>query len=150
MAIAWDKSDGWLSNPLSYEGHLSYISMQNDTSYSWQSPFRWTRAKPSSDYTNRSSKHSGGTGFILDFSSAGGEINAKFQKALINARKGTAYTPLDNNCVAPFVDAINAIHKDIGAPAFNGSHMPATVRGYIETVLVPRGFVAAEVRFPKH
>ena len=149
MVIAWDPS-GWRANPLSYEGHVSYITEQNDTSYSFQSPFRWTHDQPSSKYTDARSTHTAGIGYILDFSHAGAEINAKFQKALLSARRGDIYDPFDNNCANPFVVAINAIHKEIGTPKFTTKHMPIDVKTYIEKYLQPKNFVVGGQVFPKH
>src|SRR5260370_3613384 len=97
MVIAWDPS-GWRANPLSYEGHVSYITMQNDTSYSFQSPFRWTHDQPSSNDTNERSTHTAGIGYLLDFSHAGAEVNSKFQKALLSAPRCAIYSPFYNNC----------------------------------------------------
>ena len=112
MAIIWDGVDGY--NPDRWYGHVSYITMQDDQSYSWQGIAHWTQNHPSSDYTNERSKDSAGTGYILDF---GPKINEKFQNALIRAYDRPfglgkrVYDPIKDNCGEAFVIAIRAIKE---------------------------------------
>src|SRR5947209_819637 len=134
MVIVWGKPDTWLTNPDSYEGHVSYITMQDDKSYSWQGIMDWTKDTPSSDYTNERSKYTAGVGYILDF---GPELNDKFQNALIHAYDRTflggkhIYDPVIDNCGEAFDVAINAISKDIGVPTTHAV-LPSKIKEYIK------------------
>jgi len=108
---------------ISYFGHVSYITMQDDQSWSFQSlDGNWTRNKPSSDYTNDRSKTSAGRGYILDF---GSELkNEKFQSALKTFNDyplgiKRSYGVYGNNCANPFNVAFNAIAGDLGMKKIN-------------------------------
>src|SRR5213079_2745122 len=77
----WDVDEPW--SPV---GHVSYITMQNNTSYSWPlgilHPSQLDSHSPSVRYTDLRSQDSAGVGYVLDF---GSRLNAKFQNALIHA-----------------------------------------------------------------
>src|SRR5467141_1220156 len=89
----------------------TYIIMQDDQSYSWDSVFTYNK-EPASEYTNRRSKDSAGIGYVLDF---GSEVNEKFQYAVKHAYDGGGpYMPDFNNWGAAFNRAINTISKDAG------------------------------------
>jgi len=151
MIITWDVDEPW--SPV---GHVSYITMQDDTSYSWDMDSghyynqEWTIATPSSKYTDKRSDSSEGHGYILDF---GGELNSKFQNALLHAYDGgwfghkRSYDPVSDNCGQAFNIAINAISKDIGLKPIH-IVSPWEIRKYIENNL--RNYIAATTPYPKH
>jgi|GEM_PF-390263 len=147
MVIIWDSVSG--INPDRWFGHVSYITMDDDTSYSWQGIWNWTKDQPSSKYTSERSKDSAGLGYILDFGST--KINEKFQNALKHAYdySYSGYGPISDNCGAAFNRAINAISKDIGVP-MSINIRPSAIREYIEKNLKPRNFVVGQREFPKH
>lgn len=152
MTIVW----GGAGFPYNF-GHVSYITMQNDTSYSWQGVMNYTIDRPSSDYTNERSKISEGIGYVLDF---GPRTNDKFQWVLRNTYKlssgaaGPAYDPITNNCGKAFSIAFNSIRKDIG---YRGPLIflvfPDDVKRFITRDLPRAGHgsnVKATRRFPQH
>ena len=144
----------WGPGGVNQIGHVSYITMQDDVSLSWQAegaPFfnEWTKNTPSSDYTNERSKTSAGVGYILDF---GTKINDKFQKNLksyyeIAGGVNGPYNPICNNCASAFVGAMNSIRKDLGVPMII-KPSPAAIEKYIRTNLMP--YVMGIREFPKH
>ena len=148
MVIVW--AGGW--NPW---GHVSYTTMQDDTSYSWEGVWNWTIDKPSAQYTNtRSGGELGseGTGYVLDF----GNLNAKFQKALIHAYDSSygGYGSISDNCGMAFNKAINAIRKDLEKRdkvklPMSLNIRPSKIREYIENILMQR-YVVAQQRFSWH
>jgi hypothetical protein len=119
MVTVWDPVKNTL-NPSSAFGHVSYITMQNDRSYSWPlgitHPSEWDIQSPSAGYTDARSHDSAGRGYILDF---GPKLNEKFQNALIHAydkdggSKKHIYTIWNYNCGKAFNMAINAIRGDL-------------------------------------
>jgi RHS repeat-associated protein len=129
-------------------GHVSYITMQDDHSYSWEGVWNWTEDKPSAKYTDKRSKDSAGRGYVFDFRDR--KINEKFQKALIHAYDYAyaGYNPIWVNCGMAFNAAINAIRKDIGVPSTGGLKAPESIKNYIQTNLMP--FVVEQRVFPKH
>ncbi len=151
MVITWDVDLPW--SPV---GHVSYIMMQNDMSYSWDMDSgeytnqEWTKATPSSDYADKRSKSSEGHGYILDF---GVELNTKFQNALLHAYDGgligqkKSYDPIVDNCGQAFNKGVNAISKEIGVKPIH-IVSPWAIRKYIENDL--KKYIAATVAYPKH
>jgi hypothetical protein len=157
MVVAWAPVQG--VNPSSAFGHISYITMQNDTSYSWPLGIlnlnEWGKRTPSSVYTNVRSQDSAGIGYVLDF---GSKINAKFQFTLIHAydKQGGGkhtYGIWNYNCGRAFNAAINAIRGDlrrqfgVNLPRSNG-HRPSTIEKYIQNNL--RRFTRTNHEFRKH
>jgi len=138
-------------------GHVSYITMQDDISYSWEGVVNWTIDNPSSDFTQRRSTGtlgSTGTGYILDF----GSLNAKFQNHLLHAYDGLLgikqpYGPTTNNCAKAGINAINYIRKDLQSR--DGIRLPrlidvrpSAVKAYIENNLM--GYVRGMTQYPYH
>jgi RHS repeat-associated protein len=101
-------------------GHVSYVTMQNDTSFSWPRGIlherSWDKRTPSSKYFEERRQVSDGHGHVLDF---GDRINEKFQYALLHAydkeggRSKHIYTIWNYNCGKAFNVAINAIRSDV-------------------------------------
>jgi hypothetical protein len=130
--------------------------MQDDTSYSWEGVFNWTKNTPSSDYTNERAKTSAGTGYILDF---GYKLNEKFQNALKHAYDGYTrynikrpYGPITNNCGKAFSVAYNAIAPDIGRRANLALILPEDVRTFITDksgMRMPQQYLRGTQNFPK-
>jgi RHS repeat-associated protein len=156
MVIIWDDAD-WergVVGAAGYTGHVSYIIMQEDKSYSWEGLKDWT-IKAASVYTDERSKSSAGIGFVLDF---GAQLNDQFQYALLHAydRSGLGktimgtekrtYDPVVDNCGEAFIKAINKISKEIGAPKTH-TPFPSGVREYIEKNL--GRYVTEKKQFPK-
>jgi RHS repeat-associated protein len=156
MVIIWAPAG---LNPSSAFGHVSYITMQNDMSYSWPlgvlHESEWGYANPSSDYTNVRSQQSAGVGYVLDF---GSKLNVRFQNALIHAydKEGGGehtYTIWNYNCGKAFNVAINAIRGDlrkqfgVKLPESKGVK-PSTIERYIRDNLLR--FTHADFQFPKH
>jgi RHS repeat-associated protein len=159
MVVVWKPVKDSL-NPSSAFGHVSYITMQNDQSYSWPRgithPSDWGYASPSSAYTDSRSQDSAGRGYILDF---GSKLNDKFQNAMLHAYDKTGgtskhiYTIWNYNCGKAFNVAINAIRGDlrkqfgINLPESKGIK-PSTIEAYVNNNL--RQFIVAERAFEKH
>ncbi len=147
MIIFWY---GGGKNPF---GHISYIIMQDDESYSWQAQGlnEWTRNTPSSVYTDSRSTIAGGVGIVLDFKDP--LINAKFQEALKGAYTSSLginipYHPTYNNCAMAFNVAYDAIRKDIGGSRRLNSIRPADVYKFINENLSQ--YIRSTKDFPKH
>lgn len=148
MIVIWEPG----YNPF---GHVSYITMQDDTSYSWEGV--GTIDTPSAKYTDARSAGtmgSTGEGYILDF----GSLNAKFQKTLRHAYDGPfgiapPYGPISNNCAKAGIVAINSIRRDLEArdniklPKLSDIR-PSAVKAYIEKNL--SRYVVAQQKFPYH
>jgi RHS repeat-associated protein len=159
VTIIWDPVKGSI-NPSSMFGHVSYITMQDDQSWSWPRgilhPREWDQQMPSARYTDVRSHDSAGMGYVLDF---GPKINAKFQKALKHAydkgggKSKHIYTIWNYNCGKAFNVAINAIRGDlrkrfkVNLPESKGIK-PSTLGGYIEENLQP--FIKGQFLYQKH
>jgi len=156
MVIAWSAPDKTVSDPESLNpdewlGHISTITMDDDTSYSWDGTggeHYWSQKykaqSPSSDYTNARSEESAGTGYILDFGLA---LNAKFQSALKHAYDGMhTWDPYYHNCTYGFDVAFNAIAKDLGINP-QSLRRPSTVETFIKNYLAP--YTMGKQEFPK-
>jgi hypothetical protein len=155
MVIYWVAPDKTLANPESLNpdewlGHTSYITMQDDTSYSWDgtagtwTQWRYSERSPSSIYTDERSKESSGTGEILDF---GSQLNTKFQYAMEHAYDGIpVWDPYYHNCTYGFQIGLNAIAKDLGLDPVE-FHKPSNVDAYIRQNLAIH--TMRRVVFPK-
>lgn len=124
--------------------------LDDDTSYSWEGIARWTIDHPASEYTGRRSKHSAGTGYVLDF---GRELNEKFRQALLSAYDRDwatnikrTYDPIIDNCGSAFKVAINTISREIGVQPTTAIRLASTAR-YIQKSLAK--YLAAQHEFPK-
>jgi RHS repeat-associated protein len=155
MVIIWGAPDKSLRNPESLNpdewlGHLSMITMQDDTSLSWDGTGgnhiwsqEYSRQSPSSDYTNVRSKESAGTGYVLDF---GSKLNAKFQEAMKHAYDGIrSWDPYYHNCTYGFAVGFNAIADELHMSK-KEFHNPASVQKFIKEVLLQ--FKMGEKDFP--
>jgi RHS repeat-associated protein len=156
MVIAWSAPEKTISDPESLNpdewlGHVSMITMDDDTSYSWDGTggeHYWSqeykRVTPSSIYTKTRSEESYGTGYILDF---GVSLNAKFQKAMKHAYDGIrSWDPYYHNCTYGFVMAFNAIARDLGMNR-QDFHRPVAVENFIKKYLPP--YTKGTIEFPK-